>query len=440
MNWRGFYFLTIVGTIGYWILFNHIDRSNFGSLITIFVVTFFIYFQLIKASKPNLYWLLLPLGLFHATAFLNAPHFSDDYWRFLWDGHLNARGISPYLYLPHEIVNGQLNDSFLSEIYPHLNSPYYYSVYPPLNQILFWFTGTSTTIANGVIVLKIIMLLGNALLFLALHLIIKKLKLNPAILFLVLLNPLLISETSGNLHFEVFTIALFLLGLYYWLENKWVYAGIFFAMAVSVKLIPLLFIPFLIQYVGLKKSTKLIIGFIFASIILALPFAGLEVMLHFSESINLYFQTFEFNPSLYTMVNKTSSLITGFNTIQFVGPAFGLLFLAGYIYILIKRKSSSMKSLINKFLWVVIVFYLLSTIVHPWYIIYPMVIGILIGNSIGIVFSFLVLLSYCNYSGMNEWYLSLITVIEYSLLFIYMAKQKYLDQFLGISQHLDAQV
>lgn len=437
MNWRGFYFLTIVGTIAYWILFNHIDRSNFGSLITIFAVSFFIYFQLIKICKENLYWLLLPLGLFHAEAIINMPHFSDDYWRFLWDGHLNANGISPYLYLPHDIVNGQLNDSYLSEIYPHLNSPYYYSVYPPLNQILFWFTGTSTTVANGVMVLKIIMILGNALLFLSLHLIIKKLKLNKIMLFLVLLNPLLISETSGNLHFEAFTISLFLLGLYYWLENKWVYAGAFFAMAVSVKLIPLLFIPFLIQYAGIKKTTKLIIGFIVVSLLLAIPFAGLEVVLHFSESINLYFQTFEFNPSLYTMINKTSSLITGFNTIQFVGPIFGVLFILGYFYILLKRKSPDMKSLINKFLWVVIIFYLLSTIVHPWYIIYPMVIGILIGNSIGIVFSFLVLLSYCNYSGWNEWYLTLITVIEYSLLFIFMFKRKYFERRLSFINYFN---
>ncbi len=437
MNWRGFYFLTIVGTIAYWILFNHIDRSNFGSLITIFFVSFYIYYRIIKTCKENLYWLILPMCLFHAEAIVNLPHFSDDYWRFLFDGHLNAKGISPYLYLPHDIVNGPFTDTYLNDLYPHLNSPHYFSVYPPLNQILFWFTGTSTTVQNGVMVLKIFMVIGNALLFLSLFLIIKKLKLNQTILFLVLLNPLLIAETSGNLHFESFTIALFLLGLYYWLENKWVYAGAFFAMAVSVKLIPLLFVPFLIQYVGIKKSAKLIVGFVVVSLILALPFAGLEVISHFSESINLYFQTFEFNPSLYTMINKTSSLITGFNTIQFVGPIFGILFIAGYIYVLWKRKSETVQSLINKFLWVVIAFYLLSTIVHPWYIIYPMVIGILINNSIGIIFSFLVLLSYCNYSTMNEWYLTLITVIEYSLLFIYMVNRKYFDRKLSLSSYFN---
>jgi alpha-1,6-mannosyltransferase len=436
MNWRGYYFLNIVGAITYWIIFNHIERTNFGSLILLFLVSFFIYFQLIKICRQHLFWLIIPTMVFHAIAIVNIPLLSDDYWRYLWDGHLNAHGISPYLYTPHDIVNGQLNDSFLSEIYPHLNSPYYESVYPPLNQILYWFTGTSTTAHNGVIVLKTFMILGNGILFLALYLLTKKLKLSPVIPFLVILNPLLISETSANLHFEAFALGLFLMGLYYWLENKWLLTGVFFGMAVSVKIIPLLFIPFFIQYVGWKKTGKVVIGFVSASVLLAIPFAGLEVLTHLSESINLYFQTFEFNPSLYTMVTNASSLITGYDSFQFMGPIFGILFIAGYAYIMIKKRSADFNSLMNKFLWVVIIFYLLSTIVHPWYIVYPMVIGILINNSIGIVCSLLVLLSYCNYAEISAWWISLVTLIEYSLLFVYMWKRKYFERKLSLTEYL----
>ncbi|MEO0876545.1 MAG: hypothetical protein AAFY48_18235 [Bacteroidota bacterium] len=71
------------------------------------------------------------------------------------------------------------------------------------------------------------------------------------------LNPLIIVEVVGNLHFEGAMIFFLLLGLWALLrwkgsDNKWWLAisAVAMAMAVSSKLLPLLFFPFLIRRLG----------------------------------------------------------------------------------------------------------------------------------------------------------------------------------------------
>ena len=91
-------------------------------------------------------WRLAPLGdltlrhvvvlaiLLRGLVFPLLPSLSDDGYRYIWDGRLTAHGVSPYAALPSDDRFAAWHDSVL---YQEMNSPDYYSVYPPASQLLF---------------------------------------------------------------------------------------------------------------------------------------------------------------------------------------------------------------------------------------------------------------------------------------------------------------
>jgi len=89
-----------------------------------------------KRETEILLWISMGFRLIFIIAI---PALSDDYFRFIWDGKLFVNGINPYLSIPSEIINTDLAKTagLSQELYKGLNSPEYFSVYPPVNQLLF---------------------------------------------------------------------------------------------------------------------------------------------------------------------------------------------------------------------------------------------------------------------------------------------------------------
>ena len=126
----------VVSMVGYFVLFIFIPRNNFIQFFSIFSILFISYYFLVKniSLKQGIGLAIL----LRIIALLSTPELSDDFYRFIWDGTLTVNNINPYLYTPQHAFNTGLlcgkNFSFLIE---KMNSPNYFTVYPPLNQFLF---------------------------------------------------------------------------------------------------------------------------------------------------------------------------------------------------------------------------------------------------------------------------------------------------------------
>jgi alpha-1,6-mannosyltransferase len=188
-----------------------IERQDFGIFITLFGILFLCYYLIIKElQKENLLpsYSTVSVSILLRLIFLFAlPNLSDDFCRFIWDGRLTVSGLNPYLVLPTDFPENAL--------FSHLNSPQYYTVYPPVSQYIFAFSAWvfPENILGSVIVMRVFIILAD----IGCILLLKKLTKN---YLWYAFNPLVIIELTGNLHFEGVMLCWFLLALYVLVEMR----------------------------------------------------------------------------------------------------------------------------------------------------------------------------------------------------------------------------
>ena len=66
------------------------------------------------------------------------PRTTDDFYRYIWDGRVQAAGIDPYRYAPTDPALAGLRDAYLFPGgHPRLNHPGVHTIYPPIAQAYF---------------------------------------------------------------------------------------------------------------------------------------------------------------------------------------------------------------------------------------------------------------------------------------------------------------
>ena len=224
-----------------------------------------------------------------------------------------------------------------------------------------------------------------------------------------------------------------LLALFFMFSNKYVYSGIGFALAVATKLIPLIFLPALLKRLGFRKSITYLAILTIVTLLLAAPFISVQSILNLLSSLRLYFQTFEFNASIYYVARWVGYLLTGFNTIAISGPALSLISFALIIVVSIRSKVDSFQSLVTCMLLCLSLYYFLATTVHPWYLATLVMLSTFSKYRYALVWSFMAILSYATYQTMpyaeNLWLVGLeYVVVGGVFVFEVMLKRRGLKQ------------
>ena len=254
--------------------------------------------------------------------------------------------------------------------------------------------------------------------------ILEKLSLPPSNIFWYFLNPFVIIELTGNLHFEGVMLFFVLWSIYLLHKGKWFWAAILLAISIGVKLIPLLFLPLFYQFFVQEKKLKAGLwnftrfGFVVlcAAILLFAPFLSAEFLQNFLSTINLWFQNFEFNASIYNLVKWIGFEFFDTNLIIPYGKISPFLVIAAILILAFFRKNRNSKQLITAMLFGISVYFLLATTVHPWYICTPLILSVFTKYKFPIIWSLVVMLSYSAYQAEvfseNLW----LVTIEYTVL------------------------
>jgi len=409
-------------------------RTDYTKLIMLYVALFFLFYKLVQISKHNLKFLTWIAFGFRAIFILSVPNLSQDFYRFIWDGRMILEGINPYLFTVESFIsNGEFPVSQAQELYSGMGAlnASHYTNYPPVNQLCFAIAGlfAGKSILGAVIVMRLLIIAADfGILFFGKKLL-EKLNIPVYNIFWYILNPFIIIELTGNLHFEAVMIFFLVWSLYLLHSGKWKFVAVVFTLSVSVKLIPLIFLPLFYQWFMKNKEvstalnlTKLIGFYSVVSIItllLFLPFYSSEFVTNYSQTVALWFQNFEFNASLYYIAREIGYLFRGWNEIAIIGKIIPIVVMLFVLIVTFFRKNKTMIELITAMLLVLSFYYFTSTTVHPWYIATLLILSVFTKYKFPLVWSFIIIISYLAYANNdnseNLWIIGFEYLVVYSV-------------------------
>ena len=417
-------FITLSGAI-YIFLSYFAQRYNSVPLIFSFAVLFFFYWYIYQKTIIKWKQLILVSLLFRLLLLFSVPNLSDDIYRFIWDGKLLGEDIHPFAHLPSWFVNNdRLPESWDLSLYNKLNSPDYFTIYPPFAQLVFWLSAYSDSIIGSAVIIRLLIIGAEVVSIFFLAKLCESYNIPKKQVLLYALHPLVILELTSNLHLEAFMIAFFVLGIYFCKARKPISAGVVLALAVAAKLIPLILLPAFLRRLSFKKLVLLFLSVLVFLIILFWPLYEPALVKGMTESISLYFQKFEFNASIYYLVREIGFYVKGYNIIGVAGPWLSMItfMLIIAIALLADPKKVSTPSV---WLWILFVYFAFATIVHPWYATSLVALSVLTTFRFPVVWSGLIFLSYLGYSETGYQENMLVVILEYGLLYIFIVYELY---------------
>jgi len=390
----------------------HLERTQFLKFLASYTVLFSTYFYFLKKNTNNFQFLLGISILFRFLFLFSIPNLSQDFYRFIWDGRMLWEGLNPYLSLPETYINEHafpVNQAFdLYEGMGALNGSHYTN-YPPINQLCFLIAAAfaNKSIIGSVVVMRLLIIIADIGILYFGKKILTHLKIPVNTIFWYLLNPFIIIELTGNLHFEPVMLFFLVWAIYLLFKHKWVWAAVLIGCSITVKLIPFLFLPLFFQWF-VKRETSLKKGFlqlvvfytivIGTTILLFLPFYSNQLIENYSNSVGLWFRNFEFNASFYYTFREIGYLFRGYNEIAIIGKIIPILTVLFVGYIAFFRKNTTPKQLITALLFALSFYYFTTTTMHPWYLASLILLAVFTKYRFPIVWSMVIILSYSAYS------------------------------------------
>ncbi|NJX15383.1 mannosyltransferase [Tamlana crocina] len=452
----------------YWTFAYDLARTDYIKLLTLYVGLFVLFYKLVQIFKNQIAFLSYLAFGFRAIFILAIPNLSQDFYRFIWDGRMIFEGINPYLFTPESFIStGEFPIAQAQELHKGMGvlNASHFSNYPPINQLCFAIAAlvSGKNILGSVVVMRLIIIAADfGTLFFGKKLL-KKLNMPAHHIFWYVLNPFIIIELTGNLHFEGVMIFFLIWGLYLLHSGKWQWSAVVLALSISTKLIPLLFLPLFfqwfvkrdviargtkqsfenhempkqfrkpsVQHIENKNKATIFVEikrlFIFYSIVLGatlllfIPFFSSEFISNYSQTVALWFQNFEFNASLYYIARAIGYTFRGYNEIAIIGKFTAIIVFVFVLALSFLRKNEATVKLITAMLFALSFYYFTATTVHPWYLAMLLALSVFTNYKFPLVWTFMIVLSYLAYLNVNSadksenlWIIALEYIVVYAV-------------------------
>lgn len=424
MPWRipfRLYFLPLTMGVLYLMIGYFTSREqSFQFLFLSFTLFGLSHLCLQKTSTNQILWHGL---LFRAILLLSVPWLSQDFYRFIWDGLLLLNELNPYAFTPKELITKpHLFSPELTEVlYRNMGelSAGHYSNYPPINQFGFLLSvlWDSNSLLTSIISMRLLLIGADLGIFFLGKQLLKVFGFAEERIGWYFLNPLVIMELTGNLHWEGMMLFFFVFGWWLYVKQKPWLSSLAFAFSIGTKLIPLLLVPVFVRFQSRKRSVLMACGGLISLALLFLPFfkdIGLE---NYLATLQLWFKNFEFNGSIYYIVRWIGYEAKGYNIIRQLGEVTPwILAMIVLLFSFLKVKKTA-KEVFVAMLLLLSCYYFMASVVHPWYVINLVFLSLFTRFSFPLIWSAMVLLSYVTYAHPDFQENYYLIGVEYGIVF-----------------------
>lgn len=300
--------------------------------------------------------------LFRLTLVFAPPALSDDIYRYVWDGRVQAAGINPYLHPPSaEALAGLRDDA----IHPHINRPDARTIYPPGSQLLF--LAIQAAVPDSARGFKLVMVLFDLAAVGLLLRLLGAIGLDRDRVIVYAWSPLVVFELAGSGHAEASMLPFVLAALLARTTGRPGLAGAALGAATLVKLYPALLLPALYG----RGDRRLAAAFAAVIVLGYAPYvagAGAAVVGYLPAYVG---PAEDFNVGLRHVLTALLAPATSEPRLAAI-VALGALVLAAALYLgRADGGPSDGRDLLRRvYLTVSAYFLLLPTSLHPWYLVW----------------------------------------------------------------------
>ncbi len=278
------------------------------------------------------------------------PVGSDDIFRYLWDGKVQAFSINPYLFAPNASELAHLQTGQLPAL---INQPHMPTMYFPLSEWIFYLA----YLIGGVhfFAYKSLLFIAEMITLFGLIKTLELRNIDRKYLLLFFACPLMIFEYSIDAHVDLFGLMFLILFLHKYLEGKLVTALVFLACSFSVKPAALIMLPVLFFHGRTWKERITILILPFA--LLAAQFLPYLFDGDIFVSLRAFTRHWTFNGFFFNLFN-----------LYFHNNQPARITAALFLLIVVIAINFTKYPVLEKIYYSVLALLLFSPVVHPWYI------------------------------------------------------------------------
>lgn len=334
----------------------------FFSAFLLYGIASFISLQSKKVDPRTPFGIIAFAVLMYGILIFSRPTLTDDMYRYVWDGRVQAHGISPYRYPPNAPELLSLRDQ---DIYPSINRKPVVTVYPPAAEAAYFLLWRIWP--DNVHWFQAAMAAGGLLAGILLMGLLRDLAYSPARALIFLWSPLLVFETAHAAHVDGLVLP-FLVGAWWArVREKDALVGLLLGVATAIKFYPALLLPFLWRPQAAKGrwtmplTFAIAIGLFYAPYVLTSETSVLGYLPHYFR------ETFNISP-LVSMLNHVLDVIHLNIPYRLIGLSMGGILVAAIWCVL--QPASSAETALRRCIWPIGIVTLFSQDLFAWYMLW----------------------------------------------------------------------